>query len=424
MSHLLPAGCVDIGTPHGKARTLLAEHGFDFGLVRDSGKVVGYVQQAALSPRARPLKLGPPVRALTVEHVAGESTPISDLIGYLARVPFQVVMRKKDAVGIVHQSDLNKHPACLYFTYLCGRLEQNLLSILSHTFSDRREWKGLLAKHRWRTVNATWRSARRRDLDVDPLFYLRLSDYLRIAGKHPEALQRLGFQSRRQWDECAHGVRLFSRNVLHPHHMLVGEERTVADLLRLDQSIHELVSRAELGTQQQLLAIMFIDIVGSTEFSDQHGDAAGVRMVQSFLKTLSPIVQQHSGWVVKTIGDAIMASFSSAEAAVRCAIKAQWALAKQSAPGPAPHRMRIRAGIGYGAALIVQNDVFGDTVNVAARILGVAGPSEIAISSAVYKHIANLRDIPVQLKAKRMPLKGKKEGIDVHVVDWAASPRG
>ena len=98
---------------------------------------------------------------------------------------------------------------------------------------------------------------------------------------------------------------------------------------RLEELIRE---RARLDLElercKELVTVLFVDIVGSTRFYDEHSDVAGLVMVQKCLDLLIPLVEQHGGTVIKTIGDAILARFSDVEGAVRCAVAMQRKLAE------------------------------------------------------------------------------------------------
>ena len=93
---------------------------------------------------------------------------------------------------------------------------------------------------------------------------------------------------------------------------------------RLEELIRE---RARLDVElercKELVTVLFVDIVGSTRFYDEHGDVAGLVMVQECLDLMIPLVEQHGGTVIKTIGDAILARFCDVEGAVGSAVAMQ-----------------------------------------------------------------------------------------------------
>jgi class 3 adenylate cyclase len=186
---------------------------------------------------------------------------------------------------------------------------------------------------------------------------------------------------------------------------------------RLEELIRE---RARLDVElelcKELVTVLFVDIVGSTRFYDEHGDVAGLVMVQKCLDVLIPLVEQHGGTVIKTIGDAILARYGDVEGAVRSAIAMQCNLSERNRHRPHSDQIHVRVAINLGLALLKGNDVFGDVVNVTARIEGATDADEIAISPSVYEKIRHLPDIHVRKKASGVELKGKVGKLDLYSV--------
>lgn len=163
------------------------------------------------------------------------------------------------------------------------------------------------------------------------------------------------------------------------------------------------------------LAILFADISGSTRLYETLGDALARQRVADCLSVLTEAVQQHSGTVIKTIGDEVMSTFPDAESAFQAACTMQEALAARAALSKTP--LTIRVGLHYGPALLEANDVFGDAVNVAARIVGLAKASQILTSRQT------VDSLPTKMRTMtrhvdRAPLKGKQEVMDIYEVIW------
>ncbi|HUU01942.1 MAG TPA: protein kinase [Myxococcota bacterium] len=161
-------------------------------------------------------------------------------------------------------------------------------------------------------------------------------------------------------------------------------------------------------------AVLFSDIVGSTSFFEQHGDEAGMAMVERHNRLLFPQVEAHNGRVVKTIGDAIMASYPSAEDAVRSAIAMQTALKEHNAGAPAEDRISVRIGINFGEVILKEQDVFGDVVNAAARVESLAAGGMILVSDSVARAKNQIACLPYDA----VLVKGKREPIEVFEIDW------
>lgn len=190
-----------------------------------------------------------------------------------------------------------------------------------------------------------------------------------------------------------------------------------------DTSLSELLREKarlddKLAQYQQLVTVLFVDIVGSTRFYEQHGDVAGLGMVQKFFDKLVPLIEQHEGVVVKTIGDAILARFPSALDGARCALNMQWALLEYNGGRAAMDQIHIRVALNAGFVLIKGTDVFGDVVNVCSRIESAAQPDDILMSPSVYDQICQNEEIAVRKRAEGVRLKGKTETLDLYEVVW------
>lgn len=163
--------------------------------------------------------------------------------------------------------------------------------------------------------------------------------------------------------------------------------------------------------------ILMSDIVGITAYFDTHGDMAGRRRIQRHNELLFPLIQAQRGTVVKTIGDAILATFDTADEGVQAAVNMQRALQQHNRALPdAGERLQIRVGLNSGQCIVEAQDVFGDAVNVAARVCSKAGAEQIVISAATRAEL-KATQAPMVFFA-RATLKGKEEEFDLFVVGW------
>ena len=182
----------------------------------------------------------------------------------------------------------------------------------------------------------------------------------------------------------------------------------------MNYSISKLISRS-----RKPITILFTDIVDSTRYWDTKGDIKGRLMVDQHNRLVFPVIKKFHGKVIKTIGDSVMASFSSPENALRAAIGIQHTLQDYRNKNKR-FKLEIRIGMHTGKALIEKNDVFGDTVNVAARVEGAAKANEILISGSTEKNISR-SEYALSKKTSFIP-KGKKSEIIVYKSDWAKLP--
>lgn len=161
-------------------------------------------------------------------------------------------------------------------------------------------------------------------------------------------------------------------------------------------------------------AVMFTDIVGSTEMTSRYGDDAAFAMLKVHDKVVRAALSQHSGREVKHTGDGIMAAFFSPACAVRAACDMQAALRKHNDAG-AQYPVAIRVGISAGEPVEDHDDLFGSTVQLAARLCAKAEPGQILVSDV----IAGLC-IGKGLKfseAGECELRGFDRPIETHVVE-------
>jgi class 3 adenylate cyclase len=160
-------------------------------------------------------------------------------------------------------------------------------------------------------------------------------------------------------------------------------------------------------------AVMFTDIVGSTEMTAKLGDARGVEMVRAHDSLVRRALSDHGGREVKHLGDGIMASFDAPVAAVDCARSIQRALNAFNAASDEP--LRVRIGIDAGEPLQESNDLFGATVQRAARLCQTALPEAICVSEAVRNAIPATI---ATLDGGSRELKGFPEPVTVYEVVW------
>jgi class 3 adenylate cyclase len=174
---------------------------------------------------------------------------------------------------------------------------------------------------------------------------------------------------------------------------------------------------SELDKFRREITVMFTDIRGSTAYFEKYGDVAGVMMVHQCTDIIRHQVEKHNGTFVKTIGDAVMATFEDCKDAVEAAIGAHLALRHRNVNRPEQDRITIRIGLNYGSGIVKSNDVFGDVVNVASRVESVAQPEQIVISQSVNLKVAHLNLFQISYLG-RFSLKGKEGPSDLFEVSW------
>jgi class 3 adenylate cyclase/pimeloyl-ACP methyl ester carboxylesterase len=137
---------------------------------------------------------------------------------------------------------------------------------------------------------------------------------------------------------------------------------------------------------RRLAAILAADIAGYSRLMGED-EAATVRDLKGHQAVVLPLVGQHGGRIIDTAGDGILAEFPSAIGATECAIEIQAIMAARNADVPEPRRMRFRIGINLGDVIHDETRIYGDGINIAARLEGIAEPGGICISRQVFDQV-------------------------------------
>jgi TolB-like protein/class 3 adenylate cyclase/Tfp pilus assembly protein PilF len=145
--------------------------------------------------------------------------------------------------------------------------------------------------------------------------------------------------------------------------------------------------------QRRLAAILAADVVGYSRLMhrDEARTLAALKDRRSAI--LAPLVAQHQGRVVKVMGDGVLIEFASAVNAVQCAIALQQRMASANEGEAEEHRIVLRIGINLGDIIVDGGDLYGDGVNLAARLESIAGPGEICVSASVHEQVRRKLDV-------------------------------
>lgn len=165
---------------------------------------------------------------------------------------------------------------------------------------------------------------------------------------------------------------------------------------------------------QQFHAILFADVSGSTRLYETLGDRAAKQAINGLLERMVGVAGRYSGVLVKTIGDEILCRFPTAERGVSAAMAMQEAMADDHS---APVRLQMRMGLHFGPVLLEAGDVFGDAVNVAARMSAIARAGQIIITQET------VACLPPELALKTRlfdttSVKGKQDQLVIYEVLW------
>jgi len=172
----------------------------------------------------------------------------------------------------------------------------------------------------------------------------------------------------------------------------------------------------ELRRHKSKVTVFFTDVVGSTGYFDRFGDTAGLLLLHRHDSLVTSAVEEFQGIVVKTIGDSVMAEFPEPVLAARAAIAIQRRLLEQNQNVIENERLRIRTGIHYGVGFRRGNDLFGDAINLAARITKHSAAGQILVSQPVREALTNSEIFCKSMG--RVILGGKAVTEELHEVIW------
>ncbi len=144
--------------------------------------------------------------------------------------------------------------------------------------------------------------------------------------------------------------------------------------------------------ERKLTAILAADVSGYSALVGKDEEAT-IRSFNAHLSALGPIIGTHSGRLFKTMGDGFLVEFGSVVAAVSCAVAMQRRIIERNAGEPEAGRLVFRMGVHVGDVIVDSDDILGDSVNVAARLEGIAKPGGVSVSSRVFDDVENKLDL-------------------------------
>ena len=139
-----------------------------------------------------------------------------------------------------------------------------------------------------------------------------------------------------------------------------------------------------MAVQRRLAAILAADVAGYSRLMGEDEEGTLAILTAHLTELIEPCIAEHRGRVVKTTGDGLLAEFASVVDAVRCAVAFQEGMAERNSDTPEDRRIEFRIGVNLGDVIVQDDDVFGDGVNVAARLEGLAGPGTVVVSRTVH----------------------------------------
>ena len=138
--------------------------------------------------------------------------------------------------------------------------------------------------------------------------------------------------------------------------------------------------------ERKLTAILCADVYGYSRLMGEDEEAT-LRTLSAYRKIIDSLIEKHRGRFVNSAGDSVLAEFTSVVEAVNCAVEIQNALKAENPGLPPERRMEFRIGVNSGDVMVEGEQIYGDGVNVAARLESLADPGGICISGTVYEQV-------------------------------------
>jgi adenylate cyclase len=176
-------------------------------------------------------------------------------------------------------------------------------------------------------------------------------------------------------------------------------------------------------TERKLTAILAADVAGYSRLMSLDEEKTLRDLKGHLSELIEPRIAQHRGRIVKRTGDGLLVDFASAVEAVRCAVAIQSGMAARNRTAPDDGRIEFRIGINIGDVIIEGEDIYGDGVNIAARLEGIAEPGAIFVSRAVRDSVRDKLEVILEDLGER-PVKNISKPVRVFRIDAAGPPVG
>jgi len=191
-----------------------------------------------------------------------------------------------------------------------------------------------------------------------------------------------------------------------------------SDEQRLDAiAVERALLDKELSKFQRPITVMFVDMMGTTKFFDEHGDVAGFLRMRNHVETVRVTVAQYGGNLAKTAGDIVLVWFDEPENALHAAVDLLKRIQEQNlAPRVHSEEVHLCMGLNYGTALIKDGEPFGHAVKLAARIKAIAGADQILMSALLEEKVRGA-GFTIRKVSDAAALPGGEQ-IELHELLW------
>ena len=176
-----------------------------------------------------------------------------------------------------------------------------------------------------------------------------------------------------------------------------------------------------MNAVRKLAAILAADVAGYSRLMGADEEGTHERLMAHLRELVDPKIQEHRGRVVKNTGDGLLAEFASVVDAVRCAVEVQRGMIDRESEMPDDRRTRFRIGINLGDVIVEEHDIFGDGVNIAARLEALAEPGGICVSRVVRDQIRDKLDFAFDDMGEQQ-VKNITRPVHVYRIEFGRRP--
>ncbi len=168
------------------------------------------------------------------------------------------------------------------------------------------------------------------------------------------------------------------------------------------------------------IAVLFTDVVGSTSFFKAHGDIRGREMLRTHHAMAMSIVDEYGGSLIKEVGDSVLVYFPDPAEGLKASITMQHRFSLHNRDSSPEDQIHVRVGLHYGKVIVEEKDIYGDVVNVAAKLTNLAGGDQVFVSHELYDITRELPSVQFE-RIDFWNMKNVPDGLCIYKVAWENS---
>jgi adenylate cyclase len=186
--------------------------------------------------------------------------------------------------------------------------------------------------------------------------------------------------------------------------------------------LHQVIGMERVHLKRQLKAVLLADVVGYSRLMSVDEEATHVKLADYVKNLIEPQIAEYDGRLIRSMGDGFLVEFNSAADAVCCGLDLQDSIAERDGEADRDHQIRLRIGINTGDVITDDRDIYGNSVNIAARLEGLAEPGEIYVARGVRDQLQGHPDLSFEDRGDRR-VKNFERPIRVYRVTRAVDPQ-